>query len=162
MEKALVLLEHTRHSMLKTLDEFNEEQLYKIPDGFGNNILWNFGHLVVSQQFLTYDLAGLPMNLKQNVSDDWKERFIEGSSPRNWQGKIDIEALREASLSLVAQTQDDWQNGLFENIDYSKTQFPYKTSFADKLHTVTDALHYNNYHEGVHYGTIRALRLFVR
>jgi len=155
MEKALVLLENTRHSMLKTFDEFNEEQLYKIPDGFGNNILWNFGHLVVSQQFLTYDLAGLPMN----VSEDWQEKFIEGSSPRNWQGKIDIPALRDASLSLVTKTQEDWQSGLFEK---TKTKFPYKTSFGGELQTPLDALNYNNYHEGVHYGTIRALRLFVR
>jgi len=157
MEKALVLLEHTRHSMLKTLDEFSEEQLYKIPDGFGNNILWNFGHLVVSQQFLTYDLAGLPMN----VSEDWQNRFIEGSSPRNWQGKIDIPALQEASLNLVAKTQEDWQSGLFKNSEAKNNQFPYQTSFGGILQSPLEAINYNNYHEGVHYGTIRALRLFV-
>ena len=154
VEKALGLFERTRYSMLKTLDEFSEEQLYKIPDGFGNNILWNFGHLVVSQQFLTYDLAGLPMT----VSEDWKERFIEGSSPRNWQdNNIDIQALRDASLSLVTKAQEDWQRGVFENINFS-----YQTSFGGELKTPLDAINYNNYHEGVHYGTIRALRLFVR
>lgn len=158
MEPALTLLERSRESMLRTLDEFSEEQLYRIPEGFGNNILWNFGHLVVSQQFLTYDLAGLPMN----VSDDWCERFIEGSSPRNWQGNVDAVALREASLNLVARTQEDWQQGLFEGVSASQTKFPYTTSFGGELNSVQDALHYNNYHEGVHYGTIRALRLFVK
>jgi len=158
MEQALILLERTRMSMLKTLDEFSEAQLYRIPEGFGNNIVWNFGHLVVSQQFLTYDLAGLPMN----VSEDWIERFIEGSSPKNWAGKVDLEELREASLRLVVKTQEDWQAGVFADVSQMKTQFPYKTSFGGELNSVREALHYNNYHEGVHYGTIRALRLFVR
>jgi len=157
MEQSLTLLRRTRATILRTTADLSEEQLHRIPEGFGNNILWNIGHLVVSQQFLTYELAGLP----KNISQDWWARFAEGSSPKHWQGRIDTDELLESSLSLIDKTQHDWEQGLFADLPPSQTSFPYTTSFGGDLNSVLEALHYNNFHEGVHYGTIRALRRIV-
>ena len=145
MEQALTLLRRTRETILRTTADLSKEQLHHIPEGFGNNILWNMGHLVVSQQFLTYRLAGLPMN----VSEDWWARFAEGSSPRDWQGSIDIDELRERSLELVDRTVRDWEQGLFADLPPGQTKFPYATSFGGELTSVLEALHYNIFHEGV-------------
>jgi hypothetical protein len=159
VKHALELLYQTRHTMLATIKGLSKAQLYEIPAGFGNNILWNFGHLVVSQQFLTYRLAGLEVA----VSEDWQGYFIEGSNPKDWpqnmQDTFEFAALWEQSLSLVTQTQQDWQAGRFEGL--SQTQFPYTTSFGGVLTSVTEAIHYNNFHEGVHFSTLRTIKRLI-
>ena len=159
VEHALELLHKTRQTMLTTITGLNQAQLYKIPTGFGNNVLWNFGHLVVSQQFLTYQLAGLDVY----VPEDWQAYFIEGSNPKNWSedmpDTLDFAALCEQSLSLVTQTQQDWQAGRFDNL--SQTQFPYSTSFGGTLTSVSEAIHYNNFHEGVHFSTLRTIKRLI-
>ncbi|MEM7738110.1 MAG: DinB family protein [Deinococcota bacterium] len=150
---ALGLLTKTRQTMLNTIAGLSDTQLVEMPNGFGNNILWNFGHLIVSQQFLTYQLAGLEVN----VSDDWQTRFIEGSSPKDWpDNNVDLDSLREQSLSLVTQTQQDWAAGKFDNL--TQTQFPYTTSFGGQLTSVSEAIHYNNFHEGVHFSVLRTIK----
>lgn len=159
VEQALELLYKTRQTMLATINGLSQDQRYNIPAGFGNNVLWNFGHLVVSQQFLTYQLAGLDVN----VPEDWQAYFIEGSNPKNWpqnmQDTLDFAALCEQSLALVTQTQQDWQAGRFEEL--SHTQFPYTTSFGGVLTSVSEAIHYNNFHEGVHFSTLRTIKRLI-
>ena len=49
-----------REILLKILESHSLEQLNKIPQGFNNNIIWNIGHCVSSQQVLVYKLSGLP------------------------------------------------------------------------------------------------------
>jgi hypothetical protein len=158
VKHALELLYQTRHTMLTAITGLSQAQLYKIPTGFGNNVLWNFGHLVVSQQFLTYQLAGLDVN----VSEDWQAYFIEGSNPKNWPedmpDTLDFAALCEQSLVLVTQTQQDWQAGRFAE---TQTQFPYSTSFGGVLTSVSQAIHYNNFHEGVHFSTLRTIKRLI-
>lgn len=159
VQHALELLYKTRQTMLTTIDGLSQAQLYEIPAGFGNNILWNFGHLVVSQQFLTYRLAGLDVS----VSEDWQGYFIEGSNPKNWpkdlQDTLDMAYLCEQSLALVTQTQQDWHAGRFEGL--TQTQFPYTTSFGGVLTSVSEAIHYNNFHEGVHFSTLRTIKRLI-
>src|SRR5690606_33434819 len=50
----LSLLETTRRKALEIAGGLTPEQLLAVPKGFHNNILWNLGHLVASQQVLCY------------------------------------------------------------------------------------------------------------
>ena len=59
MENTFKIWETNRKLYLNFLNTYNLEQLNKIPDGFSNNIIWNIGHIVVSQQALVYRLSGL-------------------------------------------------------------------------------------------------------
>ena len=67
MEATFKILETSRNIYLKFLEGYTLEQLNKIPEGFSNNLIWNIGHIVVSQQGLIYRLSGLPVNVTKNI-----------------------------------------------------------------------------------------------
>ena len=50
------------------------EELNKIPEGFNNNIIWNFGHVIVSQQIICYKLSNQPLK----VSDEYVNKICKG------------------------------------------------------------------------------------
>ena len=57
------------------------EQLNKVPDGFNNNLVWNYAHIVASMQMLCYLRAGLPARLDEEFVHAYKigtkpEKFV--------------------------------------------------------------------------------------
>ena len=61
MEKIIELIKATRNKLLSLVEELTTEEMNYIPTGFKNNLAWQIGHLVVSQQILCYKLAGQPL-----------------------------------------------------------------------------------------------------
>ena len=110
---------------------------------------------MVSQQLLTYGLCGLEMG----VSEKMIEQFRKGTSPQNWQGEVDIVEVKTLTLSLIEKTVEDFEKGVLKA--GPQARFPYSTSFAGELENLADAVHFNNLHEGLHFGTIKALQRFV-
>lgn len=50
----LKIWKQSRTLYLEYLDTYSLDQLNTIPDGFNNNLIWNIGHVIVSQQGLIY------------------------------------------------------------------------------------------------------------
>ncbi|MGH2624736.1 MAG: DinB family protein, partial [Sphingobacterium sp.] len=59
MNKITDVIKRTRIKLFELIEDLNAEQLNQIPDGFTNNIIWNVGHMISSQQGLCYLKAGL-------------------------------------------------------------------------------------------------------
>lgn len=126
----------------------SESDYWVMPPGFDNNIAWNLGHIIVTQQALHYRLSGLPtVTTREDIA-----MFKTGSSPAGWEGAPDIERL----LALLAETapklKEDYEADRFA------TYTPYTTSTGIALPSIDHALSFNNFHEGLHLGTILALR----
>ncbi|UCC50224.1 MAG: hypothetical protein JSV68_14035 [Anaerolineaceae bacterium] len=106
----------------------------------------------MTQQALHYRLSGLPMaTTKEDVA-----MFKTGSSPADWSHEPDTGRLLILLSDLPQKLCDDYEAGLFGGFR------PYKTFTGIVLETFEDALAFNNFHEGLHLGTILALRNFVR
>jgi hypothetical protein len=58
MDFTFQVLRNTREIFKKIIEQNALEDLNKIPNGFNNNIIWNIGHVVVSEQLLAYKLSG--------------------------------------------------------------------------------------------------------
>ena len=56
MNFTLEVLANTRMFFNKYLKSMSLKELNTIPKGFNNNIIWNIGHIVVTQQLLAYKL----------------------------------------------------------------------------------------------------------
>ena len=70
----IAILRQSRLNFLNLIKDYNLDALNRIPEGFSNNLIWNFGHLLVTQQLLAYKLSNLPML----YPDAFIDRFPRG------------------------------------------------------------------------------------
>jgi len=140
-----------REILLKILESHSLEQLNKVPEGFNNNIIWNIGHCISSQQVLVYKLSGLPTM----VSEDFILKYRKGTKPEGDVSQEEVDLIKSFLLSTFEKTKNDFESGLF--VDYNE----YTTSMGFTLRNVQDALDFNNYHEGIHTGIVMSIRKFV-
>ena len=139
-------LDQSRTNMVKILSRFSSEQLNAIPAGFSNNLIWNAGHVVVTQQLLVYKLAGLPLL----INEEWVDKYRKGSKPEGNVGEAEIAAIMASMHDTVNQTKADWQAGKFKDQPFT----PYTTSYGITLDQADNAITFNNTHEGLHLGAI--------
>jgi len=148
LKNELEITLQNRKNLLAILESTPKEDLLKIPQGFRNNIWWNIAHVVVTQQILTYKFSGLPMR----VSDGLVDKFMKGTVPDGTATDAEIKQITEVLVSTIERTKEDYAAGLFKDFK------PYTTSAKVTLTDVSYAISFNNFHEGIHLGSIFALR----
>ncbi|APZ46171.1 damage-inducible protein DinB [Polaribacter reichenbachii] len=145
------VLRKSRELVLKELEGLTLDQIHKIPEGFKNNIAWNVAHLVVTQQLLHYKLSGLnPL-----CPDDLIEAHRKGTSPTKIFTEEEFEEVKDLLMALPDTLQEDFEAGIFENY----TEYPTSTGYV--LSSIENAISFNNFHEGIHYGIIRSIKKFL-
>lgn len=140
-----------REILLKILDSHSLEQLNKIPDGFSNNLIWNIGHCVSTQQILVYKLSGLPLM----VSEEYIDKYKKGTKPEGDVSQAEVDEIRNLLSSTLHKVQEDFSKDIFQKYN------EYTTSMGFTLRNVEDALNFNNYHEGIHTGIAMSIRKLV-
>ncbi len=144
-------LRQTRHNLLKTVEAYTIDEMNVDPEGFNNSLLWNLGHVWVTQKMLHYGLSGLPLN----IEDELVNQFRKGSKAIVW---------KEETLSRIKsdflQSVDDLERDLNANI--FKEFRPYRTSYNVELESLDDALWFNNMHEAMHLGYMLAMRKSIK
>jgi hypothetical protein len=146
------VLRNTRTLIARAVEGLTDEQLLTIPPGFRNNILWNLGHVIVTQQVLHYRLAGQPLH----ISEELVNQCRGGTNPAEWSHPPDFQELLGLLASLPDRLDEDYAAGRLA--DYQ--------GFTSKLtgvhlSTVEEALDFDQYHEGLHYGVIATYRKLV-
>jgi hypothetical protein len=151
MKTQFDILKKSRQLTLKAINGLTLEQLHTIPDGFKNNIAWNVAHLVVTQQLLQYKLSGLDCL----VPDDLIEAHRKGTFPAKIFTEEEFEEVTDLLIGLPDTLEEDFNEGIFENYN------AYETSTGFVLDSFETAIHFNNYHEGIHLGVILAIKKIV-
>lgn len=151
MEATFRIWETSRGLYKNFLDNYSLEQLNKIPDGLTTNLIWNIGHVIVSQQKLVYALSGLPTY----ISDSFFEKYQNGSRPDGKSSQADVDEVKHLLFEMVAKTKTDFENGIFKEFH------PYQTKTGFYLGTWKEALEFNNYHEGIHLGIMLSIKKFL-
>ena len=151
MTKQFEINRFSRNVLLALTQDLTAQQYNTIPKGFNNNIAWNLGHILITQQMLTHGLAGVPFT----VDTALVATFGKGSTCRTNYNLKEIEAVKDAFLSALEATEKAYKNGIFKNY---KT---YTTSQGFSLNTIEDGIEFSNFHEGMHLGIIMALKKLV-
>ncbi|MFV8336823.1 DinB family protein [Flavobacterium sp. RSP29] len=142
----------SRNMVSKFLSGYTLDQLNTIPEGFSNNLIWNIGHLIVSQQLLVYKLSGLPMM----ISDDLVEKYRKGTRPEEIVTQAEVDVIKSLLFETIQKTKVDYDNNIFKN--YKE----YSTSTGDHvLKNAEDAMAFSNFHEGLHIGVMMNIRKFI-
>lgn len=148
MKRHFDQIRQTRKNVYLLMRELQPTDIVKIPEGFNNNILWNFGHMLITQQILCYRLSGNPMQ----CSDELIALFAKGSKPSDNISEETFMQLKDLSISSVDTLENDYASGLFKDFQ------SYESSFGLTLNTIEDAISFNALHESMHLGYIMALR----
>lgn len=142
----------TSRKMLNAyFENYTLEQLNKIPEGFNNNLIWNIGHIVVTQQLLVYKFSGLPMM----ISDEIVEKYRKGTKPEQDVTQAEADEIKVLLFDTLHKLELDYNNGIFVNYQ----EYPTSTGFI--LKSALGAIEFNNFHEGLHIGIMMSLRKFV-
>ncbi len=148
LDKCIDTIRATRNLFIQLLDGLTIVELNKVPGGFNNNIIWNFGHVIVSQQILCYKLSGLSLN----IDDMYISKYAKGSKPESFVEENEVLFLKQKAIELVNMLVEDLEKNSF--VDFK----PYLTSFGVELSSIDDAIKYLTMHEGLHLGYVMALR----
>lgn len=147
IDTAFSQLSQLRAFLHSKLAKASDEVLFRIPEGFNNSPFWNIAHLVVTQQLLVYKLSGLPLC----IPEEWVTAYGKGSKPNATRpSQEEVKAIWESFLSLPERTSEDYKAGKFKDFH------AYETSTGVVLHSVEEAILFNNFHEGAHTGYILA------
>ena len=132
-------------------ENYSLEQLNKIPEGFNNNLIWNIGHIIVSQQSLVYKGSGLPANVDEALFG----MYARGTKPARDVTQAEADELKRLLISLTEKTEEDYGNGLFTTYNSRTSEMGFS------LDTVADAIAFNNHHESLHLGIMMQMRKFL-
>jgi len=148
MHFTLEVLPKTRKSFIKIVESISLDDLNKIPKGFNNNIIWNIGHIVVSQQLLAYKLSGLPMV----VSDELVDKYRKDSKPEGAVTQEEVNEIKDLLFTTIDKTKDDYSNNIFKNYN----EYTVSTT-GNTLTNIDEAFEFILFHEGIHLGYVLAL-----
>ena len=154
MKQILSTFGQNRKNILGLLQSHDLSEANAIPDGFNNNIIWNAGHLLVSQQFLLYHFSSLPM---PDFVQELAPKYKAGTSPDGNASQSEFDLI-VSHLDLTAkQVIDDFNDGLFINYQTYTSEY-----FGITVNNIVEAIHFNNYHEAFHFGFMSAIKVCVK
>ena len=147
----LKILETNRKLYAGIFEKYSLDQLNKIPAGFNNNMIWNMGHIVASQQSLIYKLSSLDMH----ISEDFFNLYKPGTKPLRDATQAEADEIKILVTGNIDKTKADIDAGKFVTFTERQTL----TGFL--LSNLQDAFEFVNYHEAMHLGVIMSIRKFV-
>ena len=143
--------EKLHHLYLKILKETPEDQLFMIPETHNNNLFWNIAHALVTEQSLVYRLSKLPPRLDEELI----KKYSKGTYPEEGVRAGELQQVADALPLTPKWIREDYEKGSFREFS------PYTTSAHVTLNNVEDAITFNLFHLGLHFGTILSMRKLV-
>ncbi|APY11147.1 hypothetical protein BWZ22_07775 [Seonamhaeicola sp. S2-3] len=142
------VLQNTRKFFQKTIENTSLENLNKIPKGFNNNIIWNIGHIVVTEQLLANKLSGLPTVIDNSLI----EKYRKGTKPETKVNKEEVEDIKNLLSKTINNTLENYKKGLYNTF----TEYTVSTT-GNTLKNIDESLQFILFHEGIHLGIVMAL-----
>jgi hypothetical protein len=147
MENQIKIIKNHREIILSLISDLNQNQLCEIPKGFKNNIIWNVGHILVTQQMLTYGLSNLSYKIDKDLIDKYRKSSVAVTAI----SVDEINHIKELFLTTLESLEIDINQQKFSTFNY------YKTSMGLELTSIEDCIPFMAYHEGIHFGIILSM-----
>ncbi|MCP8971241.1 DinB family protein [Ectobacillus ponti] len=142
-------VEVVRAITLQKVESIREDEADIMPKGFNNTIRWNIGHILIVQDQLASNFAGLP----QQLSPEFVALFGNRTKPSEWQ--IEPPTLQTLSHELKRQTA--YIKEALGNCLQEKAIKPF-IRLGFKMETIGEILTFSLHHEGMHVGVISAIQ----
>ncbi|GEB33110.1 hypothetical protein BPA01_26900 [Brevibacillus parabrevis] len=137
-----------RGMFLEGLSKTSEQEAEIVPAGFKNNIHWNIGHILLTQDYLLFGPA------EMKCPPSYAALFSPGTKPADWQGDVpSIEELAAQLKEQHARVKEQLQTKLNDPLPK-----PFQLGDKGVMNTYGEMMVFTLFHEGMHIGTISALR----
>ncbi|WP_116126509.1 DinB family protein [Lewinella sp. IMCC34183] len=140
-----------RKRILALTESVTPAQLDRVPAGFNNNLIWNAGHVIATQEQLTYALGGHPTP----SGAAFVARYRRGTRPEGDLATEDYAYIRTELLAGNEKLRE-----ACDDLDWSGYR-PYTTKLGVTVTDLLRAVEFNNVHEALHLGTMLAQRRLV-
>lgn len=144
-------IKRSREIYASYIENYTLDQLNLVPEGLRNNLIWNMGHIIVSQQRLAYLLT----ENKTLLTEEFTNKYVNGTVPDGKTTQEEVNEIKSLLFSTIEQTVIDYENGKFNNFTQTQT----RTGFL--LTNFEDAMLFNHYHEGIHLGFMMKIKKFL-
>lgn len=146
-------MEFIRMRTLAVVDATSEHMADEVPEGFRNSIRWNLGHILLSQENLLYSFVGETDRI--SLPPEYRELFGFNTSHKTWDSLTPptMSELRERLEAQPLRIKETFSGRLDETGDK-----PFVLGEHTTLTTLGEVLSFTNWHEGLHQGTITAIK----
>ncbi|MEB0260306.1 MULTISPECIES: DinB family protein [unclassified Mucilaginibacter] len=148
MQKGIERIKMTRVYLLNLIEGLTTVQLNEVPVGYNNNIIWNLGHLIASQQSICYLRSGL----KIFIDEEYLASYKPGTTPNKLVTSAEVIRMKKLYITAIDQFGKDHEEGFFSNHPH------WKTNYGIEVANIEEAISFVLFHEGLHVGYMMALR----
>ncbi len=153
MKHIFNFIRDSRQAFIHLIDELDLAQLNEIPTGFNNNIIWNFGHIVVATQGLCYVRTGI---IADASFIQFASAYSKGTKPTYTVSQAEVDALKQIAIQSIDKIEEDYNNGLFQQIQ------PFATdTYKQSMSRIEDVISLTVGHDNLHYGYAIAQRRII-
>lgn len=144
MQHIFTFIKQSRSAFIRLIDSLSIDELNAVPEGFNNNIIWNFGHIVVSTQALCYVRTGI----KADASFiSYLQAYTKGSKPTYFVSQQEVDELKRLAVTSIEQIEKDYQSGVFTSVA------PFATdTYKESITSFQDVITLTAGHDNLHYG----------
>jgi hypothetical protein len=141
-------LNYTNQVILNTVKDLSEEEAQVIPEGFNNNILWNLGHLYVSQEYFAFGIANEPTKAPESFA----LFFGRNTKPATWTDQpptlLEVVNLLEEQPNRIREQLENRLDEIIAN--------PFSIPGLT-LKTFDELLAFTLFHQGGHLQALKSL-----
>jgi len=152
MINELEKIKKTRLFLINLVEDLSPEQLNEIPEGFNNNIVWNLGHLIATQQGICYIRSGLKVVTEEKYFLPYKP----GTKPEKFIDIDEVNEVKKLLISTLDRFEADYNQHIFSVYE------PVTLRYGVTLSSIDDAIGFLSFHEGLHHGYIMALKRAIK
>lgn len=151
MEQTFNNIRKNRINFQNLISALSIDQLNRVPNGFNNNIIWNFGHIVASQQILCYEFT----NNSVLCEDLLISKYRQGTKPETIVDQNEIDKLIGYLITTIDRTEKDYNDGVLKKCNYRRLRS------GIELLNIEDAVKWAAVHDGMHLGYAMAIRRMI-
>ncbi|RAJ77538.1 DinB family protein [Chitinophaga dinghuensis] len=151
MKHAITIIRNFRSQALQLFDTYSEEQLNQVPEGFNNNILWNLGHLIASDQQIWYMASNHPLRIDKPFIDT----FRRGTKPEQPYDAATIQQVKNFMIQPIDDFVADYNTGMFSEYN------TWTPLVGGPVTSLDEAIAFSAFHHGLHASAINRIRKFI-
>lgn len=148
MEQVFKFIIDARKAFIRDIEGLTLEQLNEIPEGFNNNIIWNFGHIVVTTPILCYVRSGIWADAS---SIKYASVYGKGTKPTYFVTQEEVDELKALAISSIESIEADYKAGKLVLKEAFET-----ATFGAVLNSIEDVIITTAGHDNTHLGYVTA------